>query len=92
MGEGVFLWTPETPDTLQRGGGGALNMETKIKLACTLAHISEAELARRLDTTPQNFHKRLKVGKFTHEELEAIGKALGAEFRLEFIFPDGSKV
>ena len=26
------------------------------------------------------------------EELERIAQALGAEFRLEFIFPDGSKV
>ena len=65
---------------------------TKIRLACTLAGISVSELARRIGTTPQNMSQRLKVGRFSAEELEGIAKALGAEFSLEFIFPDGSKV
>ena len=65
---------------------------TKIRLACTLAGISVSELARRIGTTPQNMSQRLKVGRFSAEELERIAQALGAEFRLEFIFPDGSKV
>ena len=65
---------------------------TKIRLACTLAGVSVSELARRIGTTPQNMSQRLKVGRFSAEELEAIAQALGAEFRLEFIFPDGDKV
>jgi transcriptional regulator with XRE-family HTH domain len=65
---------------------------TKIRLACTLAGISVSELARRIGTTPQNMSQRLKVGRFSAEELEGIAQALGAELRLELIFPDGSKV
>lgn len=68
------------------------DMGTKIKLACTLSGISLAELARRIDTSPQNLSQRLKVGRFSKEELERIASALGAEFKMEFIFPDGSKV
>ena len=68
------------------------DMGTKIKVACTLAGVSVSELARRIDTSPQNLNQRLKVGRFSTEELERIAAALGAEFRLEFIFPDGSKV
>jgi len=68
------------------------DMGTKIKLACTLAGVSMSELARRIGTTPQNLSQRLKVGRFSAEELESIAKALGAEFRLGFIFPDGSEV
>lgn len=68
------------------------DMGTKIKLACTLAGVSVSELARRIDTSPQNLNQRLKVGRFSTEELERIAQALGAEFQLEFIFPDGSKV
>ena len=68
------------------------DMGTKVRLACTLAGVSVSELARRIGTTPQNMSQRLKVGRFSAEELERIAAALGAEFRLEFIFPDGSKV
>ena len=65
---------------------------TKIKLACTLAGVSVAELARRISTSPQNLNQRLKVGRFSAEELERIAQALGAEYRAEFVFPDGSSV
>lgn len=68
------------------------DMGTKIRLACTLAGVSVSELARRIQTSPQNLSQRLKVGRFSAEELESIAQALGSEFRLEFIFPDGSKV
>ena len=47
---------------------------TKIRLACTLAGISVSELARRIGTTPQNMSQRLKVGRFSAEELEGIGR------------------
>ena len=67
------------------------DMGTKIRVACTLAGVSVAELARRIGTSPQNLNQRLKVGRFSTEELERMAQALGAEFRLEFIFPDGSK-
>lgn len=64
----------------------------KVRIAIAAAGISEAELARRLETTPQAFSQRLKTGKFKLDELENIATALGAEFKTEFIFPDGTKV
>ena len=75
----------------EKGGDGMQDMGTKIRVACTLAGVSVAELARRIGTSPQNLNQRLKVGRFSTEELESMAQALGAEFRLEFIFPDGSK-
>ena len=68
------------------------DMGTKIRLAFTLKGISISELARRIDTTPQNLSQRLKVGRFSVEELEKIAEALGAQFELGFIFPDGSRI
>lgn len=65
---------------------------TKIRLACTLAGVSVSELARRIGTTPQNMSQRLRVGRFSAEELEAVAKALGAEYKAEFIFPNGERV
>ncbi len=68
-----------------------MTIDKKIKVACAIAGVSESEVARRIETSPQNLHNRLKVGKFTYEELEKIASALGAEFKMEFIFPDGQK-
>ncbi len=69
-----------------------MSIAQKIKLACTFAGISESELARRIGTTPQNLHQRLKVDKFTSQELEKIAAALGASFALSFRFPDGTEI
>lgn len=69
-----------------------ISISKKIKLACTAAEITISELARRIGTTPQNLNQRLKVDKFSSEELEKIASALGCTFSVDFIFPDGSKV
>lgn len=69
-----------------------MDIPTKIKLAETYAKISEAELARRIETTSQAFGQRLRTGKFSSAELERIAKALGAEFECKFRFPDGTEI
>ena len=63
----------------------------KVKLACAFVEIPEAELARRIEVSPQSLNKRLKTGKFSAEELEKIASALGAQFTLDFTFQDGTK-
>ncbi len=69
-----------------------MDIGEKIRMACGKINISESELARRIDTTPQNLHQRIKVGKFTPDELEKMAEALGAEFVLQFKFKDGTVV
>ena len=63
-----------------------------IEMAVKYAGVTNAELARRLDWSPQLLNKRLNTGKFTVEEWDIIAKALGAELRLGFKFPDGREV
>lgn len=69
-------------------------METskKIKMAIALAGISEAELARRISSTPQAFSQRMRTGKWSDDDLEKIGNALGCEITVEFRFPDGTVI
>ncbi len=67
-----------------------MDIGKKVKLALAYIGISEAELARRLEISPQSLNKRLKTGKFTAEELEKIAAALGASFALSFTFSDGT--
>lgn len=69
-----------------------MDIPTKIKMAETYARMSEAELARRLGTTPQAFGQRLRTGKFSSEDLDKIAEALGATFTCCFRFPDGTEV
>ena len=57
-----------------------------------MADISVAELGRRLGMSQQAIQKRLVTGKFTQEEMEKIGIALGAVWKSGFYFPDGNKV
>ena len=68
-----------------------MDIGKKVKLACTYIGISEAELARRLEISPQSLNKRLKTGKFSAEELEKIAAALGGSLTLEFTLSDGTK-
>ena len=69
-----------------------MDIPTKIRMAETYAGISEADLARRLGKTPQAFGQRMKTGKFSSEDLESIAKALCAEIKVSFKFPDGTEV
>ena len=69
-----------------------MDIATKIKLAETYAKISEAELARRIGTSSQNMGQRLRVGKFSSDELNQIAEALGATFEAAFVFPDGTRI
>ena len=69
-----------------------MTIKQKVEVACSLAGISVTELGRRVGMSQANISKRLKVGKFSQEELEAMGKAIGAEWRSGFYFTDGNKV
>lgn len=69
-----------------------MTMEQKVSMALAYKGISQAALARALETTPSNFNQKLKRGTFTIEELEKIAKALGAKYFFGFEFEDGTKV
>jgi len=68
-----------------------MNISKKIKLALTYAEMSEADLARAINSSPSAFNQRMKTGKFTSKELEEIAIALGATYNFSFDFPDGTK-
>ena len=71
----------------------AQSLEKKIKSELLkMQKVKEAELARRMDTTPQAFNQRMKTGKFKYEELEQMAQAMGAELVVNFRFPDGTEV
>lgn len=64
----------------------------KIKMALAYKGLKEADLARLLETTPQNFNQALKRDKFTQDNLEKIAELIGAKYIAFFEFPDGTQI
>lgn len=68
-----------------------MDIVSKIRAVCAIQRVSEAELARRIGTSPSAFNQRMKTGKFTSEELDKIAAALGVTYVCYFELPDGTK-
>jgi uncharacterized protein YfkK (UPF0435 family) len=64
-------------------------MTEKIRiLLVKQGNISEAELARRLETTPANLHQKMKRNNFSVKELRDIAAAMGCKLEINFINPE----
>lgn len=51
-------------------------------------NISEAELARRLNISPQNLNNKMKRDNFTEKDLQEIATALDCTFTVSFKLND----
>jgi len=69
-----------------------MTIEQKIKMALSFSGVSQAELARRMGTTPSNLNQKVKRNTLTKEEMEQIASALGGQWRAEFVFNDGTVI
>jgi hypothetical protein len=63
-----------------------MSMAQKIRiLLVKQGNISEAELVRRLNTTPANLHQKMKRDNFSDNELREIGDVLGCDVKTIFV-------
>ena len=69
-----------------------MNIEQKIKVALAHAGISQAELARRINTTPSNLNQKIKRNTLTNEDMNQIAAALGCQWQAVFILSDGTSI
>lgn len=69
-----------------------MSIEQKLKMALAYSGTSQAELARRIGTTPSNLNQKVKRNTLTNEELVQIARALGGNWRAEFVFDDGTVI
>ncbi len=69
-----------------------MTLSQKIKMALAYKGMSEAELARKIGTSPSAFNQRMKTGKFSSDEMSKIAEALGAEYYFGFQFSDGTRI
>ena len=66
-----------------------MSITDKIRMALAYKNMSEADLARALEMSPQALNQKLKRGKMSTEELQEIAAAMGAEYCFAFRFKDG---
>lgn len=62
-----------------------LNIEEIVNLICAKAGVSEAQVARLLETSSQNFNKKKKQRTLKLLELEKIVNVLGYDLELNII-------
>jgi len=63
-----------------------MSMTQKIRiLLVKKGNISEAELSRRLGTTPANLHNKMKRDNFAENELQKIGKVMCCDLKIVFV-------
>lgn len=70
----------------------SMNMTTSdmIVEVCKNMNISIAELARRINQSPQNLNKKLKRGTVSAKEMIAIAQVLDITYEQRFILNDGT--
>ena len=69
-----------------------MNISEQIRVLCVRSNISIAELARRINCSPQSFNGKLKRESFTVSELERIANATGTTFERSFVMLSGEKI
>ena len=69
-----------------------MTIEQKINMALAYRGMRQAELARKIGTTPSNLNKKVKRDTLTKEEMEKIARALGGSWRAEFVFENGTVI
>ena len=66
-----------------------MGMTEKIRiLLVKQCNISEAELARRLGTSPQNLHGKFLRDNFTEKDLQKIAEVMGCRYEAGFRISD----
>lgn len=69
-----------------------MRIDEQLKMLCLKSDMSLAEMARRLNKTPQAFNQKMKRGNFSIDELKDIALVTGCELHCEFVYPNGDKV
>jgi transcriptional regulator with XRE-family HTH domain len=63
-----------------------MSMAQKIRILLVKKdNISEAELARRLNTSPKNLNQKMKRDNFSEEDLREIGDALNCDLKMIYV-------
>lgn len=69
-----------------------MRIDEQIKILCVSNDISLAELARRLNKSPQALNQKLARGSFSIQDLDEIAMVTGCKLECNFVMPNGTKI
>lgn len=66
-----------------------MTLSEQIRIVYMRAHMKQAEVARKMDMSPQKFSAKLREERFTRAELEQLAEITGVQYKSYFLMPDG---
>ncbi|MCI8911090.1 MAG: helix-turn-helix transcriptional regulator [Clostridia bacterium] len=69
-----------------------MQISEQLKMLCVKKNISLAELARRLNKTPQALSQKINRGKFTIDDLEEIAAVTNCHIECNIILQNGETI
>lgn len=67
-------------------------IKEKLSMALAKAGMSQAELARKLETSPSNLNQKVNRNTLTMEDMEKIAAILGTKWIARFEYDDGTVI
>ncbi|MFI3163469.1 MAG: XRE family transcriptional regulator [Bacillota bacterium] len=69
-----------------------MRIDEQIKTLCAKTDLTAAEIAKRMNVTPQAFSQKMKRGSFSLEDLDAVAMVAGCKIECDFVLPNGEKI
>lgn len=69
-----------------------LTVAEKIKIILGRREMTVSDLAKKIGTSPQNLHNKIKRNNFNEKEIERIAEALGVKYEINFILEDDKRI
>ncbi len=69
-----------------------MRIDEQLKILAVKSNMTLAEMARRLDKSPQAFSQKMKRGNFTIDDLYDIALATDSRLECAFILSNGDRI
>lgn len=79
-------------NAIQRAGRRFMRIDEQLKILAVKSNMTLAEMARRLDKSPQAFSQKMKRGNFTIDDLYDIALATDSRLECAFILSNGDRI
>ena len=69
-----------------------MGMCIKVRMLMAAKQITLTELAKRMETSPQNLNGKLGRDNLSEKDLQKIAEACGVKFERKFVLDDGTEI
>lgn len=69
-----------------------MRIDEHIKTLCIKTDLTAAEIAKRMNVTPQAFSQKMKRGSFSLDDLDTVAMVTGCKIECSFVLPNGDRI